>query len=1296
MELSKSDREAIDGADGLIPYWLKDPKVELEATFGEGGTVDIQTFLRVYDYLQKVRKLVPSAPQKYLTISVDKLVSRGPPEVKERFRFQLLDPMDITRYCTENILEPESYTCMKKATTDKRPVQLSDYNVKIKSAIEEDFTPNPETGATSSLVQDILANWKITPKYFRLITRYSFIDTKRNVRYDLSMVRSTDAVKAKRTPVYQFNPKSTDDRRAQDILNHSPTFEIEVELLRPPADKPALTKADAWKNFMYSVVDVLRAIQNSTTLITNSEKKAVQEAYTTLTKERQKDSKQPGFIGANPVTLKLENVSEKPIPGEINIRSVQTKVEVEGKSKTVTTYYNVTDKADGLRCFGYTAPNGEFYLLDMSLNVYKTGLVNNGFKNSLVDGEYITKAGHRNPSAAKDTLYVFDIYYMNAQNPATYTLPFFVKDEPNCRYKKLQEWDRGFRRAVDAKFGVQLKEFEFAEAKDGANDIFANAKKIWDGRDTKPYHTDGLIFTPNSSPLLDPKRKGLRWNEQFKWKPADQNTIDFLVVFDEVNGKSTIEDVKGGNDVQMKRLKLYVMSSQLQNPRNIYLSSMSLDFLKEEDKYRPVLFNPMDPPDLEASNCRIELGKIGGEYTDYIECEVSKEPIYDQTIVEMAYDGTREVGWRWYPMRVRQDKTERFRRALATRTKLNRVMNDANTANDVWNSIHNPVTETIITTGEIPATSTVTTSLVTETYYERDTFGGKHQSKDKDKTNTMRDFHKKIIKGNILFNAIKQHFKTIEYPTLIDLACGIGGDITRYVQTEPHAVLGIDKSGTNILDPNHSAYKFLFDNVLKKSRNPDTVPSMFFVIGDSSKPIPSGECSKEEGAEVLDDAAILQYLFAQPQDKALNLERLTNMGPVFQKGADAVVLMFALHYFFQSKEMFDGLLKNLEKVLKVGGVFAGCNFDGDAVYEKLKDKENMFGEVTVGKKKEIVWKIDRKYTPTSPTLPSDESTFGLQIDVQFKSISEKSMPEYLVSWEYLVSALKTIGCELLSAEEAKALELSKSTEMFKTSYEALEKSERPVMEPALQDYSFLNRWWVFKRTSKGRVAVEAPSEGPREDGRVEEVPAVPVGVPEAKTIVKQVLDFSDQPEPKLPSKIKTLFTGEKAPLKDPKPSDLYPILSPLDTTVYTYDGKTYPTFYFYFYGRMLREQGNAALARKFETDGDYGGPLRTQLTATPKFAIQRISAALTTGIPKDVKQELARSMDGWDPEPTLLDAFQQRYSKIEKAKKDILCFLEPLVNFNYKSLIEKRLGAQSGGNLYGTTLQAFVRDTLCK
>ena len=66
----------------------------------------------------------------------------------------------------------------------------------------------------------------------------------------------------------------------------------------------------------------------------------------------------------------------------------------------------------------------------------------------------------------------------------------------------------------------------------------------------------------------------------------------------------------------------------------------------------------------------------------------------DQTVVEFRYDLTKQGMWKWIPMRVRYDKTAEFRNNVGVGA------NDYTTANNNWNSIHNPVTEKMIATGE--------------------------------------------------------------------------------------------------------------------------------------------------------------------------------------------------------------------------------------------------------------------------------------------------------------------------------------------------------------------------------------------------------------------------------------------------------------------------------------------------------------------------------------------------------------------------------------------------------------------
>ena len=56
----------------------------------------------------------------------------------------------------------------------------------------------------------------------------------------------------------------------------------------------------------------------------------------------------------------------------------------------------------------------------------------------------------------------------------------------------------------------------------------------------------------------------------------------------------------------------------------------------------------------------------------------------DNAIVEFRYEIDNESGWRWIPIRVRYDKTSE---------------NAYRTANNNWHSIHNPITEEMLCTG---------------------------------------------------------------------------------------------------------------------------------------------------------------------------------------------------------------------------------------------------------------------------------------------------------------------------------------------------------------------------------------------------------------------------------------------------------------------------------------------------------------------------------------------------------------------------------------------------------------------
>ena len=69
---------------------------------------------------------------------------------------------------------------------------------------------------------------------------------------------------------------------------------------------------------------------------------------------------------------------------------------------------------------------------------------------------------------------------------------------------------------------IKIKRYEFARG----NEIFTKAKKLWDTRKENNFESDGLIFTPI---LEHYQKRGGSWFSLFKWKPAELNSIDFLI-----------------------------------------------------------------------------------------------------------------------------------------------------------------------------------------------------------------------------------------------------------------------------------------------------------------------------------------------------------------------------------------------------------------------------------------------------------------------------------------------------------------------------------------------------------------------------------------------------------------------------------------------------------------------------------------------------------------------------------------------------------------------------------------------
>jgi len=516
--------------------------------------------------------------------------------------------------------------------------------------------------------------------------------------------------------------------------------------------------------------------------------------------------------------------------------------------------------------------------------------------------------------------------------------------------------------------------------------------------------------------------------------------------------------------VAVKTLRLFVGGAThpaLENPRQTVLQEKPFPKPSElRANYRPVEFAPQ-PPDPMGAICYVAINagatdaagaapeaQILASYDDNIYCEETGDPINDRTIVEMVYDVKAPAGWRWKPLRVRWDKTEKF-----SRGEISGTLNSDGNANDVWQSIHDPITEKMICTGATTDDTPVeagSTQASAVAYYQR-----RAPQRDLAKISTMVDFHNNYVKQLLLTRALMT-----KGLALLDMSCGQAGDLHRWVEKEPSWVLGCDIAEAGLADPKNGAYSRYLNKMI---RSRGSIPPMMFVQADSALNYTDGSAGMSPM-----DRSMLRVLWGEEDTAAPPAaQRLAGRGAL---GFDSAACMFSLHYFFKDRATLDGCMANIARTVKVGGLFVGCCFDGDSVAALLKDHDVGGAERGVDAGTEL-WSIMKQYDDKTGIVPPTDEGLGRSIDVNFISIGE-IYREYLVSFPFLVEQMKAIGFEPLNDAELEEFGLVNSSNMFSESHAmAASLGKAYPMIPVIQKFSFLNRWFIFKRRRTTGLAV---------------------------------------------------------------------------------------------------------------------------------------------------------------------------------------------------------------------------------
>jgi hypothetical protein len=727
------------------------------------------------------------------------------------------------------------------------------------------------------------------------------------------------------------------------------------------------------------------------------------------------------FIGPGSVPLQTDNIES----GSKVMRSIRDN-------------YTVTDKADGDRKLLYVNPFGKIYLINMNMQIQFTGGItkNNKLFNTILDGEHIL----RDKNGKFINVYAaFDVYFVNGNNFRSYEFypPMTtVADKGTYRFNIMKMVIENIKVESIVSGGnspLRLEAKTFYASSETRNIFQCSgiiiqkiADKIFE------YETDGLIFTPANmavganKPGEVAKPYKTTWAHSFKWKTAEDTTIDFLVsVKKTVSGVDFIGSIfQDGTNTRT--------GNQVNQYKTVILR---VGFNDEKHGYVPVQFFPTNPVDKEAGLCNILLQEGGSQ--DKVMFTEDNEVIEDDTIIEFRYDISREAGWRWVPKKVRYDKTAEYRAGF------NNFGNAYHVANSNWRLIHNPITREMISTGLDTQPSDI--------YYNRiEGVSGKF-------TKAMRNFHNLFVK-KLLITSVSHRGDT-----LIDLAVGKAGDMPKWMAANLKFVLGIDISKDNIenrLDgaiARYASYK----------RKIVDVPDAVFLNGNSSVNIRSTTALYADK----DKEALLALIGKGPKnEKVLGLDVFKHYG-IAAEGFNICSIQFAIHYMFETQETLHNFLRNVSEMTKIGGYFIGTSYDGDAIFRLLKNKQLGESEVIVEEETKV-WEVVKRYAHTD--FPDDSSCVGYAIDVYQESIN-KTFTEYLVNYNYLTRLLENYGFVLLTRSEFTELGLPASTGLFNELFIrmtddikrqpkiASEFGESVNMSASERRVSFLNRYFIYKK-----------------------------------------------------------------------------------------------------------------------------------------------------------------------------------------------------------------------------------------
>lgn len=914
---------------------------------------------------------------------------------------------------------------IKKNRNNKKDIlDIEDYNIRFRCNTEDEVLREEKEKLLKVIKTD--NDFKITS---REKNRNSLILD--NIKIELTETKTI---------------KSSNNKNIFDFENYPSSYELEIELLNDNINDKTLKELN-----MYITL-LLKVIQQSNYIITKTEINNVIIAYKKLLNKKEEE-----------ILKRIDSM---------NVSSLEIK-----HLDIIENKYAITDKADGEHSFLLTT-NNKIYIISQYFHIKDIGItITKEYNNCIFDGELIFK-----PKLNKYIFMAFDCLFYNGEDkriePKLLTRLSYINKFMKClnmSYKEIEH--KNYNDIIKNKeyYEKQLKDFTADLIKD-INDktkhfimrpklfipvygisnyeIYEYTKLYWNIynelsiNNKYPYNLDGIVYQPLNQEY-EIISKNIKFNI-YKWKPSNQNSIDFYIKFvrDETTNKintiyNKIEQIEDDDIEEEKTKEKSIEKSTIIKYKicNLYVGSVD----KKNNIENPIYFNPIN----NNINNDIHIVYLPVDNKGYVR-DRENQIIYDKTVIEFCYDNDEPNKYfRWKPIRTRYDKTENV---IKYHTKYG---NNETVASNIWDSIKYPITFNDII------------KLSSENSYR--------ETKDKlnnliidIKTNKSEQYYnvnldiKNIVQPKADFhNAVKTQLiysycspKPLKM-NIFDTSIGLGGDIYKYYNAEVNEAICMDIDYNGLYASNGAINRY---KIMKKTK--PKVPFMDFFQANFSIN--------------LDVDSQINNGMDKTQDN------INKMKKYFIQNYDIISCQFSFHYFLETEETLQTAINNINKLLKPKGYIIITCFDAQKVHKYLGNENKIINYVDINGIKTPIHSIEKKYdiNDKNKIIKNNNKLIfkcGNAIDVMVGEGGISAI-EYLVDKTYLINKMKENNINLIE------------TGTFKDMYENLKEYVNLIKEvetkPKMKDYlknklakyyednevnkeckkiSFLNRYYIFQK-----------------------------------------------------------------------------------------------------------------------------------------------------------------------------------------------------------------------------------------